>query len=235
MDRSTAQAVYTLLKKTYPGADTHHRPGFSPYRSLIATILSAQTTDRSVDEVSGQLFARFPTPGTLAEARVEEVENIIHKTGFYHMKARRIIDASSMLVQEFGGTVPDTMEDLLKIPGVGRKTANIVLYHSFGKLEGVAVDTHVLRLAQLTGFSDSNDVKIVEQDLMAIFPKKLWGIITDLLISHGRKICIARRPRCRECVISFYCRYYQEVFLRQEQEKVQGNLEKKPEKHRKKK
>ena len=148
MDKKTAGNIYQILDTAYPEASTHHRAGAPPFESLIATILSAQTTDKSVDEVIGPLFSRYPTPDALAEARVEEVEKIIHKTGFYHMKARRIIDASAMLVREYEGKVPDTMDRLLRIPGVGRKTANIVLYHSFGKQEGIAVDTHVLRLSQ---------------------------------------------------------------------------------------
>ncbi len=214
MDRKTARNAYNILDSEYPEASTHHRAGAPPFESLIATILSAQTTDKSVDEVIGPLMSRFPTPEALAEARVEDVEIIIHKTGFYHMKARRIIDASAMLVREFGGKVPDTMDLLLKIPGVGRKTANIVLYHSFGKQVGIAVDTHVLRLSQLIGFSNNTDAAGVEQDLMVLFPKEEWGKLTDLMISHGRKICIARRPKCQICSIRQYCRYYSDSLLK---------------------
>jgi endonuclease-3 len=208
MDGKTARKVYVILDSEYPEASTHHRAGASPFESLIATILSAQTTDKSVDEVIGPLISRFPSPAALSEARVEDVEIIIHKTGFYHMKARRIIDASAMLVREYGGNVPDTMDLLLRIPGVGRKTANIVLYHSFGKPAGIAVDTHVLRLSQIIGFSKCSDAAGVEQDLMVLFPKEEWGKLTDLMISHGRKICIARRPKCQVCPIRQYCRYY---------------------------
>ena len=215
MDRTTARNVYRILDVEYPDASTHHRAGAPPFESLIATILSAQTTDKSVDEVIGPLFARYPAPGALAEARVDEVEKIIHKTGFFHMKARRIIDASALLVRDYGGTVPDTMELLLRIPGVGRKTANIVLYHSFGKQEGIAVDTHVLRLSQLIGFSDNSDAGGVEPDLMALFPKEDWGKLTDLMISHGRKVCIARRPKCPVCPIRHLCRYYDGHFIHQ--------------------
>ncbi|MCX6700366.1 MAG: endonuclease III [Methanomicrobiales archaeon] len=212
MDRKTAREVYHTLDAGYPEASTHHRAGAPPFESLIATILSAQTTDKSVDEVIGPLFALYPTPETLAEARIEDVEQIIHRTGFFHMKARRIIEASAMLVRDYGGHVPDTMELLLRIPGVGRKTANIVLYHSFGKQEGVAVDTHVLRLSQLIGFSGNSDAAGVEQDLVALFPKEEWGKLTDLMISHGRKICIARRPKCPICPIKQLCRYNSDIF-----------------------
>ncbi|MDD1711997.1 MAG: endonuclease III [Methanoregulaceae archaeon] len=214
MDGKTASVIFELLEKTYPHAGDNPRHTTPPFEALIVTILSAQTTDRSVDEVSGPLFARFPTPEALAGAPVAEVEEIIHRTGFYHMKARRIIDASSVLIHEYGGFVPDTMDALLRIPGVGRKTANIVLYHAFGKTEGVAVDTHVLRLSQMIGFSDRNDAGVVERDLMRFYPSGQWGRITDLLIMHGRRTCIARRPRCPECVIRQYCRYYHQVFLK---------------------
>jgi endonuclease-3 len=214
MDRTTARNVYRILEVEYPDASTHHRAGAPPFESLIATILSAQTTDKSVDEVIGPLFARYPDPGALAAAPVDEVEKIIHRTGFFHMKARRIIDASALLVRDYGGTVPGTMEILLKIPGVGRKTANIVLYHSFGKQEGIAVDTHVLRLSQLIGFSDNSDAGGVETDLMALFPKKDWGKLTDLMIGHGRKVCIARRPKCPVCPLRLLCRYYGGHFIR---------------------
>jgi len=208
MDKKSARKVYKALDSEYPEVSTHHRAGAPPFESLIATILSAQTTDKSVDEVIGPLFARYPCAEVLADARIEDVEIIIHKTGFFHMKARRIIDASVMLVREFGGRVPDTMELLLRIPGVGRKTANIVLYHSFGKQEGIAVDTHVLRLSRLIGFSNNSDAVGVETDLMDLFPKEDWGNLTDLMISHGRKICIARRPKCPVCTIRQYCRYF---------------------------
>jgi len=210
--RDKATAIFHALDEAYPSAGEEPRHKVSPFQAVIITILSAQTTDRAVDEVSGPLFDRFPTPEALSHAPVGEVESIIHKTGFYHMKAKRIIEASSVIIHEFGGNVPDTMEGLLRIPGVGRKTANIVLYHAFGKMEGVAVDTHVLRLSQLIGFSDRNDPAVVEQDLMKAYPRSQWGRITDLLITHGRRICIARRPKCPDCVINRYCRYYRDVF-----------------------
>lgn len=212
MDQKTATKIFQILDSLHPEASTHHRSGTPPFESLIATILSAQTTDKAVDEVIRPLFARYPSPEALSEARIEDVEEIIHKTGFFHMKARRIIDASAMLVHEFAGKVPDTMNLLLRIPGVGRKTANIVLYHSFGKQEGIAVDTHVLRLSQLIGFSGNSDAAGVETDLMALFPQEKWGKLTDLMISHGRNTCIARRPKCPLCSIRQYCRYYREFF-----------------------
>ena len=178
------------------------------FEVLILTILSAQTTDRAVLKVKDQLFSAYPTPEALAHAKTEDVETIIHSLGYYHAKARNIIAASQTLLSEFDGRVPETMEDLLKIPGVGRKTANIVLFHAHGRNEGIAVDTHVRRLAQRIGFSDTDNVSIIERDLMAAFPPEEWGDLTDVLIAHGRTICDARRPKCEICPISRYCRYF---------------------------
>jgi endonuclease III len=210
MDTSTARKIYDILDSAYPDAGENPRSRAPPFESLIVTILSAQTTDRAVDEVSVPLFRQFPDAEALSRADQQEVEVIIHKTGFYHMKARRIIDAAAVVLEEFSGNVPDTMEDLLRIPGVGRKTANIVLYHSFGKCEGIAVDTHVQRLSQLIGLSDSTDAEGVEKDLMKLFRRDMWGSLTDVFITHGRRVCIARRPKCDICPVSGYCRYYRE-------------------------
>jgi endonuclease-3 len=213
MDRETACDIYRALIGTYPEAVRGNRYRNTPFQALITTILSAQTTDRSVDMVRGLLFSRFPDPVSLARALLRDVEEIIRPTGFYHIKARRIIDASGFLVREYSGRVPDKMEDLLRIPGVGRKTANIVLYHVFGKNEGIAVDTHVLRLAGRIGFSGRKTPEEVEADLMQLFPGPAWGDLTDLLIAHGRSVCTARKPKCPECGIREGCRYYRDVFL----------------------
>jgi len=174
---------------------------------MILTILSAQTTDATVNKVAPSLFARFPTPESLAGADLEEVEGIIHRTGFFHAKARHITGAARTVVERFGGRVPATMDELLTIPGVGRKTANIVLNHAFGIDEGIAVDTHVRRLAQRIGFSDSANPDRIEQDLTKLFPKSHWGGITYLLIRHGREVCPARKPQCETCVLRDLCRY----------------------------
>jgi endonuclease-3 len=213
MDRSTADGIYRALLAAYPSSRDNYRHRASPFRILVLTILSAQTTDTSVDKVSGELFHRFPTPEALAAAEQIEVEEIIHSTGFYHAKARHIIGAAKKLGDDFSGKVPDTMEELLTIPGVGRKTANIVLNHAFGRNEGVAVDTHVRRLARRIGFSDHRDPAGIEQDLIALFPRDRWGPLTDLLISHGRTVCTARAPKCPVCPIREQCRYYHQVFL----------------------
>jgi len=210
MDRQIAHRVYRALAKRYPEAleDTGDPP--DPFRVLITTILSAQTTDSQVDEIAPALFLRFPTPQALARASMAEVEEIIHSTGFFHAKARHIIASSRALVQVFGGGIPDTMEGLLTLPGVGRKTANIVLDHAFHCPWGIAVDTHVRRISQRIGLSDEQDPDRIEWDLTALFPRKLWGLINGLFITHGRTLCTARRPRCPECPVRRDCRYYRD-------------------------
>jgi len=210
MRTTDARNIYLLLLEHYP--DARNSPTTlgrgTPFVVLVLTILSAQTTDRAVLLVKKSLFSKFKTPSALANANIPDVEKIIHSLGFYHAKARHIIAAARMVVSEFGGTVPSTMEGLLKLPGVGRKTANIVLYHALGKNEGIAVDTHVRRLAQRIGFSSFNDQDRIEQDLMRLFPQDWWGDLTDVLIAHGRACCIAKKPRCDRCPISRYCRYF---------------------------
>ena len=213
MKRAEAARIYSLLLQRYP--DARDSPAKlargSPFETVILTILSAQTTDRAVLKVKRPLFSAYPTPSALAEAKTEDVETIIHSLGYFHAKARHIIAASQAIISEFAGSVPETMDDLLKIPGVGRKTANIVLFHAHGMNEGIAVDTHVRRLAQRIGFSDTDNVTVIERNLMAAFPREQWGDLTDLLIAHGRTICTAKKPKCEICPISGYCRYFREL------------------------
>jgi endonuclease III len=178
------------------------------FQLLIATVLSAQTTDASVNRVAPALFARYPTSTAMARAPVRSLERLVKSTGFFHVKARRIKEISKMIEKDFSGSVPDTMEDLLKLPGVGRKTANIVLSAGFDQIEGIAVDTHVFRLSRRIGLTDKNTPEKIERDLMKITPKKEWARLTVLLILHGRKICFARNPECERCVLSSKCLYY---------------------------
>ena len=210
MKKQDADRIYSLLLERYP--DARERPESvargSPFEVLILTILSAQTTDRAVLKVKKPLFSKYPTPAKLARAKTDDVEPIIHSLGYYHAKAKNIIAASQALVSTYGGRVPETMDELLTIPGVGRKTANIVLYHALGRNVGIAVDTHVRRLAQRIGFSDTDNVAVIERDLMALFPQDLWGDLTDVFIAHGRTTCDAKKPLCDRCVITQYCRYY---------------------------
>jgi endonuclease-3 len=177
----------------------------TPWRLLVAVILSAQTTDIGVNKVTPVLFERFPGPEALAAADVLEVEAIVHPTGFYHQKTKSIMSAARMVMGEFGGEVPDTMEELMRLPGVARKTANIVIANAFGKVEGIAVDTHVFRLAHRFGLSDENDPNKVERDLCALLPREEWYAVNYRFIDHGRGVCTAKRPICGACTLSDIC------------------------------
>lgn len=176
-----------------------------PYELLIAVILSAQTTDVNVNKATPALFARYPTPADLAEATQEDVEGYVKSLGFYHQKAKNIIRTCQIIVAEFDGQVPDTMEGLTSLPGVARKTANIVLGEAFGIVEGIAVDTHVFRLAHRFGLTTEKDQDKVERDLMAIFPREHWHRVNFDLITHGRQICTAKRPACGACFLNDVC------------------------------
>ncbi len=176
----------------------------NPFQLLIATILSAQTTDKMVNLVTPSLFARYPTAFDLAAADPAEVETIIKPTGFYRVKSRRIIAASRKLVELFDGTVPASMGDLLKIPGIGRKTANVILGAGFSQ-PGFAVDTHVIRLTNRLKLVSSRDPVKIERQVTAIVPPEEWTGLSLRLILHGRRVCIARRPRCEECVLNDFC------------------------------
>ncbi|HSQ22173.1 MAG TPA: endonuclease III [Coriobacteriia bacterium] len=199
-----AAEIDARLKDLYPQARI--ALGFeSEFQLLVAVILSAQTTDVGVNKVTPVLFGRFPTPEALAAADPAEVEEIVHPTGFFRNKTKNIMGAAQRIVAEYGGRVPDTMEELLTLPGVARKTANIVLYNAFGKAEGVAVDTHVLRLSRRLGFSEHDNPDKVERDLMALFPREEGGPLTYRLIEHGRAVCDAKRPVCGQCVLADLC------------------------------
>jgi endonuclease III len=199
-----AAEILERLRATYPDAQCalHHRNAFE---LLCATILSAQCTDARVNLVTPVLFSRYPTSQALAAARPEDVERIIMSTGFFRNKTKSLIGMAQALVAEHGGDVPHTMEQLRVLPGVGRKTANVILGNAFGINEGVTVDTHVTRLSRLLGLSRQDDPVKIEQDLMPLFPRDDWGLLSHLLIFHGRQVCIARRPRCGECVLASLC------------------------------
>jgi endonuclease-3 len=177
----------------------------TPWRLLVAVILSAQTTDVGVNKVTPVLFQRFPGPAELASADALDVEAIVHGTGFYHQKTKSIMATARMVVAEFGGAVPDTMEDLMRLPGVARKTANIVIANAFGKVEGIAVDTHVFRLAHRFGLSNETDPDKVERDLCALLPREQWFHVNYRFIDHGRSVCTAKRPICGACTLSDLC------------------------------
>jgi len=177
----------------------------SDFQLLVAVILSAQTTDITVNKVTPALFDAYPTAEALSVAEPGDVEDLVHATGFYRMKAKNIMGTATLISEEYGGAVPETMEELTGLPGVARKTANIVLFNAFGKLEGIAVDTHVSRLSQRLGFTRNTDAVKIEKDLMAVFPQEEWGQVTYKLIEHGRAVCDAKRPICGACVLSDIC------------------------------
>ena len=201
-----ATQILDILEATHPEARCalDYR---TPFELSVATILSAQCTDERVNQVTPLLFARFPSALALAEADTAEVEGIIRSTGFFRAKTRSIIGFASGLVRDHEGELPRTIELMRKLPGVGRKTANVVLGHAFGVNEGIAVDTHVLRVTNRLGLAKGDDPLKVEAQLMALVPRERWTRTTDLLIFHGRKICDARRPRCGECPLFDLCRW----------------------------
>ena len=178
----------------------------SAFQLVAATILSAQCTDERVNMVTPELFRAYPTPRRLAEAQPADVERIIQSTGFFRSKAKNLIGMAQGLVERHNGRVPQTLEELVKLPGVGRKTANVVLGTAFGIPSGVVVDTHVTRITRLLGLTKANSAEKIEQDLMQLLPQSEWINFSHRLIHHGRRICIARRPRCPECPLLKECR-----------------------------
>lgn len=199
-----AEHVYDLLREEYP--DAHCELDYAtPFQLAVATILSAQTTDERVNRVTPELFRRFPDAEALANAGQDEVEEIVRSTGFFRNKARNVIGFARGLMAEHGGEVPPDLLALAALPGVGRKTANVILGNAFGIDEGVVVDTHVKRLALRLAFTEETTPEKVERDLMALFPRERWTMLAHLLIWHGRRVCEARNPRCAECVVSRLC------------------------------
>jgi len=199
-----AAEIYDLLTEEYP--DAHCELDFTnPFQLAVATILSAQTTDQRVNMVTPTLFARYPDARALASAQQEDVEEIIRSTGFFRNKAKSIIGFARGLMAEHDGEVPATLAELAALPGVGRKTANVILGNAFGLAEGVVVDTHVTRLATLLRLTKQETPEKIEQDLVALFPRDRWTMLSHLLIWHGRRVCVARKPRCEACAISHLC------------------------------
>jgi len=196
--------VIKLLEKQYPDAKTALNYT-NPLEMLVATMLSAQTTDVRVNIVTRSLFKKYRTPEDYANADIKVLEQDIRSTGFYHNKARNLQKCCRLLVEKFNSQVPRTMEQLLELPGVARKTANIVLNNSYGIIAGVAVDTHVHRLSQRLGLTQNDNAAKIEQDLMEITPKEKWMKLTDLLIFHGRQVCVARKPKCGICDLNKIC------------------------------
>jgi endonuclease-3 len=196
--------IVRLLRRHYPQARTALEFG-NPLEILVATILAAQCTDERVNTITPGLFRRYPTAADLARAERAELEAIIRSAGFFRNKAKSIVGAARRIVEVYGGVVPDSMEELVTLPGVARKTANIVLSAGYGKAEGIAVDTHAGRLARRLGLSREEDPVKVERDLMAILPRKDWLDFNVLLVEHGRALCRARKPDCPACFLGGLC------------------------------
>lgn len=200
-----AQKIFDLLKNEYSNVIGTALKFNSDFELLVATILSAQCTDKRVKKVTRVLFKRYMSLKDYADAELEELEKIIKSTGFYHNKAKFIKEAAKKILEDFNSEIPRSMEEMTKIPGVARKTANIVLSNAFNIIEGVAVDTHVMRLSKRLGFSKEKNREKIERDLMKLFPKEQWFDLSNLLIAHGRKVCLARRPKCDECFLDHTC------------------------------
>lgn len=197
-------ALLKLLRGLYPSPRTalHFQ---TPIQMLVATILSAQCTDVRVNKVTPALFAKYPTVQDFASAKIPELEKLIHSTGFYKNKAKNILGAATMIVKKFHGKVPRTMPEMLELPGVARKTANVVLHNCYGIIEGVVVDTHVGRLSRRLGLTKHTDAGKVEKDLMELLPHKDWADFPNMLIEHGRAVCKSARPDCSRCVLQKIC------------------------------
>lgn len=196
--------IITILRREYPSSRTALQFE-TPLQILVATILAAQCTDERVNKITPGLFQKYPTAADFARANQTELEAAIRPTGFFRNKAKSIIGASQKIVEDFGGEVPDRMEDLITLPGVARKTANIVLSSGFRKVEGIAVDVHVKRLSGRLGLSKEHDPEKIERDLMTLVPKKDWLDFNYVMVDHGRKVCQARKPRCPQCVLRKLC------------------------------
>ena len=199
-----APEIFARLHARYP--DAHCALDFqNPFQLLVATILSAQCTDKRVNMVTPALFRRYATPEALAVAKPEELEEMIKSTGFFRNKARSLVGMASAIAERHGGIVPSEMQQLVDLPGVGRKTANVILGNAFDRNEGIVVDTHVTRVSQRLALTTNTDAVKIEQDLVPLFPREQWTLLAHLFIEHGRQICVARTPKCEECPLSDLC------------------------------
>jgi len=196
--------ILNILGQTYHGA-TIALECKNPFQLLVATILSAQCTDKRVNIVTKDLFKKYPTIQSVAEAIPAEFENDIRSTGFFRNKAKNIIATSNILIEKYGGKIPKTMEELTALPGIARKTANIILTFGFGIIDGIAVDTHVSRVSKRLGLTDSDNPEKIEKQLMELIPKSEWGNINSRIIRHGREVCFARKPACGICPLNKVC------------------------------
>ena len=207
MNKKDAVKIVEILKQTYPDA-TCSLDFETPFQAVVAVILSAQCTDERVNKTTPALFERCKTVEDFANIDIKELEDFIHPCGFFKNKAKNIKLCATQVLEKFNGQVPNNMEDLMSLAGVGRKTANVVLLEVFGMAEGVAVDTHAKRISNLIGLSNEKEPEKIEQDLIRIFPKEYLKDINHLFVWHGRNTCIARNPKCDVCTIKEYCKHY---------------------------
>jgi len=202
--KSRAKTALTRLRGVFPAPESA-LTWENAWELMVATVLAAQCTDARVNLVTPEFFRRWPDPAALRLAPVAEVEEVVHSTGFFRNKAKNLVAAAALVMDEFGGELPKSMKEMTRIPGVARKTANIVLSNALGVNEGIAVDTHVKRLSYRLGFTDSENPVVIEKDLMPLFPREAWGEINHLLVLFGRAVCKARKPLCGECVLADVC------------------------------
>lgn len=210
MKKNETINILDILKKTYPDAKCS-LDFTTPFELLVAVILSAQCTDERVNKTTPHIFAKYSTPEDFVKMPLETLEELVHPCGFYKNKAKNIKLTAQKIVDEFNGNVPETMEELLTLPGVGRKTANVVMLEAFNKPQGIAVDTHAKRLSNRIGFSKEETSEKIEKDLLKIFPYEYLKDVNHILIYHGRAICTARSPKCSNCPINEYCNYYKKT------------------------
>lgn len=207
MDQKKAVKIIKKLKEMYPDA-TCSLDFTTPFQMLVAVCLSAQCTDERVNKTTPAIFAKYPTVYDFNNMDIKVLEELIHPCGFYKNKAKNLKAASKMIVEKFNGEVPDNMEDLTSIPGVGRKSANVIMLEAFHNPQGIAVDTHAKRISNRLGFSDESDPLKIEQDLLKVIPKEYYYDVNHLLVWHGRKTCTARNPKCKECALKDLCKEY---------------------------
>lgn len=210
MKKNDAVKIIEILKQTYPDAKCSLNYS-TPFELLIAVMLSAQCTDERVNKVTPDLFKKCNTPETVLKTDVKKIEKLIHSCGFYKSKAQNIQNTSRILIEKFDGSVPKTLDELICLPGVGRKTANVVMLEAFNNPQGVAVDTHVKRISKRLGLSTEDDPAKIEQDILNLFPEKYYTDINHTLIYHGRNTCTARNPNCAKCVIKSFCKYNSKI------------------------
>ena len=205
--KKEAVEIIKILKDYYPDA-TCSLDFTTPFEMMISVMLAAQCTDERVNKTTPNLFSKYNTPEKMANIKQDELEDIIHPCGFYKTKAKNIIATSKILLEKFNGNVPNNMKDLQSLPGVGRKSANVVMLEAFHDPQGIAVDTHAKRISNRIGFSNESEPEKIEQDLLKQIPKEMYYDVNHLLVWHGRKICDARKPKCEECPVKMYCKYY---------------------------